>query len=84
MNRLERIEKLLAELNPVELEITDDSEAHAGHAGASGGEFTHLTINISSPVFLGKSMVEQHRIIYNLLGDELKNGLHALKLNTSP
>ena len=41
---------LQAALNPVTLDITDDSHLHAGHAGAQGGA-GHFTVNIVAEKF---------------------------------
>ncbi|XP_042505787.1 sufE-like protein 1, chloroplastic/mitochondrial [Macadamia integrifolia] len=81
-SRGERIKQRLGEvLNPVELEIQDISYQHAGHAGVRGsaGE-THFNLKVVSKEFEGKSMVKRHRLIYNLLQEELQNGLHALSI----
>lgn len=77
-------ERLEEELNPVELEVEDVSYQHAGHAAVRGsagddGE-THFNLRIVSDVFQGKSLVKRHRLIYDLLQEELKSGLHALSI----
>ncbi|KAG7621889.1 BolA-like superfamily [Arabidopsis suecica] len=77
-------EKLEKELDPVELEVEDVSYQHAGHAAVRGsagddGE-THFNLRIVSDAFQGKSLVKRHRLIYDLLQDELKSGLHALSI----
>ncbi|KAJ4841770.1 SufE-like protein 1, chloroplastic/mitochondrial [Turnera subulata] len=75
----ERVER---ELSPVELELEDVSYQHAGHAGArgSGDGETHFNLKVVSKEFEGKSLVKRHRLIYNLLQDELQTGLHALSI----
>ena len=35
-----------------------------------------------SAAFAGKSLVQQHRLVYGLLKEELDGGLHALALKT--
>lgn len=74
-------EKLQKELHPIELEVEDVSYQHAGHAGVRGsnGE-THFNVKVVSEEFQGKSLVKRHRLIYNLLQDELESGLHALSI----
>ncbi|KAL9246475.1 hypothetical protein vseg_020005 [Gypsophila vaccaria] len=77
-----RIKEVLErELKPVKLEIEDVSYQHAGHVGVRGtdGE-THFNLKIVSDEFQGKSLVKRHRMIYNLLQDELQSGLHALSI----
>ncbi|KAJ7951211.1 SufE-like protein chloroplastic-like [Quillaja saponaria] len=74
-------EKLEKELNPTELQVEDISNQHAGHTGVKGstGE-THFYVKVVSKEFEGKSLVKRHRIIYNLLQEELQTGLHALAI----
>ena len=82
MNRAARITAILScELTPGHLEITDDSAKHAGHAGARPGGETHYTVHIEAAAFAGKSRVQRHQMVYALLNDEFKNGLHALAIN---
>ncbi|XP_009593965.1 sufE-like protein 1, chloroplastic/mitochondrial [Nicotiana tomentosiformis] len=74
----ERLEK---ELRPVELEVEDISYQHAGHAGVRGSDGeTHFNLRVVSKEFERKSLVKRHRMIYDLLQDELQNGLHALSI----
>jgi BolA protein len=75
------IRRLLTEaLNPSSLEIIDNSAAHAGHAGArSGGG--HYFVTIVAEAFEGKSLVQRHQLIYQALGDMMKQEIHALGIN---
>ena len=75
------IRRLLTEaLKPESLEIIDNSAAHAGHAGArSGGGHYHITI--IAEAFEGKSLVQRHQLIYQALGDLMKQQIHALGIN---
>lgn len=81
-NRGMRIkQKLEAHLKPIELEVEDISYQHAGHAGTRGSDGeTHFNLKVVSGEFEGKSLVKRHRMIYQLLQDELENGLHALSI----
>lgn len=78
------VENLLRErLDPLHLEIRDDSALHAGHPGAtSGGAHLHALVVASS--FEGKTLLEQHRLVYDCLGDLLGGRVHALGLKTVP
>jgi BolA protein len=79
MGTAERIRERLASLAPEQVEITDDSAAHAGHAGAaSGGGHFHLTI--VSNRFAGQTAVGRHRLIYQALGDLMGSHIHALSI----
>ena len=80
---IERMRQKLAVLAPVEMEIGDDSALHAVHAGAKGGG-GHYRLKIVAPVFLGKSTVARHRIIYEALGDMMHGEIHALAIQALP
>ncbi|MBM3570908.1 MAG: BolA family transcriptional regulator [Alphaproteobacteria bacterium] len=73
---------MTAALQPIRLSINDDSHRHEGHAGARPGGETHFQAVIVSAAFAGKSRVERQRMVYGLLDDEFKSGLHALQLRT--
>ncbi len=45
-----------------------------------GGD--HFQATVISPEFRGKSMVLQHRMVYDALGDAMKDKIHALVLKT--
>lgn len=66
-------------LDPVAIEIEDDSARHAGHAGAKSGG-GHYNLDIISDAFDGKNTVARHRMIYAALGDMMKGEIHALAI----
>ncbi|AZZ36458.1 BolA family transcriptional regulator [Bdellovibrio sp. qaytius] len=86
MNREERIKAILKQLNPLVLELKNDSAKHANHVehlGSAGftGE-THYKAKIVSEVFEGLSRVDRQRKVYDLLKEEFTSGLHAFELKT--
>lgn len=46
----------------------------------SGYLETHFRILIVSNQFAGKLPVQRHRMVYGLLEEEFKNGLHAVNI----
>ena len=78
MNRQERIRQHLASLEPIALEVIDESEQHRGHGGWREGGETHYRVVIRSALFDGLSRVERHRRVNDLLKPEFERGLHAL------
>ena len=73
--------RLAEALQPTQLEVIDESAAHAGHAGANAeGYGTHFRVRISSPLFKGKSRVAQHRLVYDALQDFIDQGVHAIAI----
>jgi BolA protein len=76
---IETMRERLAALDPVAIEIADDSAKHAGHAGArSGGG--HYRLAIVSPRFAGCRTMERHRLVYDALGPLMKQEIHALSI----
>lgn len=73
----------LAALNPVTLDLRDESEQHAGHAGHRPGGGTHWQLHIVSEAFRGKSPVAMHRMVYEALGDLMHRDIHALRIEAS-
>jgi BolA protein len=78
----QQLEQRLREtLQPIALEVVDESAQHNGHAGANGsGAGTHFRVRITSHLFTGKSAVMRHRLVYDSLQDFMEQGLHALAI----
>lgn len=47
-----------------------------------GDDGTHFEALIVSPSFVGKSMVQQHQLVYAALGDRMRAEIHALSMRT--
>ena len=74
--------KLIDVLEPIRLDVINESHMHAGHHGSPGTGESHFRVLIVSPKFAGKSRVERHRLVNEALAAELKGGIHALALKT--
>ncbi|UTI65723.1 BolA family transcriptional regulator [Paraconexibacter antarcticus] len=46
-----------------------------------GGD--HLRATVVAPQFEGLSRIAQHRLVYDIFGDEIGGPIHALSLKTS-
>ena len=46
------------------------------------GDGNHYSATVTAPEFLGKSKIEQHKIVYNSLKGKMGNELHALAIKT--
>lgn len=46
------------------------------------GDGRHFEAVIVSPAFAGKSMLQQHRLVYAALGDQMHSNIHALSMKT--
>ncbi|WP_417446774.1 BolA family protein [Kangiella sp.] len=78
--RLERMQQMIQNtLKPEQLEVIDDSHKHIGHAGAKEGK-GHFTVVIKSEALEGKRMLQQHRMVYEALGDMMETDIHALAI----
>ncbi len=79
------IEKKLGEaLSPLELTVSDESHLHAGHAGARPEGETHFRVKIVSKAFEGVSLVKRHRMVNDILAEELESRVHALAISAAP
>ena len=74
--------KLEAALEPVRLEIVDESHLHAGHANAPEGGESHFHVTVAAAAFEGQNLVSRQRKVYEILADELAGPIHALSLST--
>lgn len=72
------MQEKLAALDPLRIEIVDDSAKHAGHAGAKEGG--HYRLTIVSPRFSGCGTMQRHRLIYEALGPMMRGEIHALSI----
>ena len=79
-DRAERLEqRLRAALDPIEIEIIDDSHLHAGHAGAADGR-GHFSVSVVSERFAKLPVVRRHRLVYEAVGDLMTTDIHALSI----
>jgi len=71
--KLEEIRSLIKEAMPdAEILIQD-----------LAGDNNHYSATIKSKLFVGKSKVEQHKLVYKALKGKMGNELHALAINTA-
>jgi BolA protein len=78
--RLERLTERLQTLDPVRLEVIDDSHRHAGHAGAADGR-GHFTVIVVSHRFAGLTRLRRHQLVYDVVGDLMATDIHALSIH---
>lgn len=46
------------------------------------GDGHHFEAVIISPEFEGKSRIQQHQLVYGVLGDKMEAAIHALSMKT--
>lgn len=72
--------KLTEAFAPTALDVIDESHHHVGHAGAHPEGESHFRVVIASDAFSGKSRVERHRMVNEVLAAELAGRVHAFAL----
>ncbi len=75
-------EKLMVALEPIRLDVVNESEMHAGHRSSPGTGESHFRVLIVSEKFRGVARVARHRMVNDILADELSGRIHALSLST--
>jgi BolA protein len=76
-------QKLVAAFQPEAIDVQDVSHQHAGHAGWREGGGTHFEVTMRAAVFAGKSRLQRHRLVNDVLADDLAGSIHALQLHLS-
>jgi BolA family transcriptional regulator, general stress-responsive regulator len=84
MRTADLITKKLSEaFTPQSLKVLDESHQHEGHAGHRPGGQTHYRVYIVSEAFKGKTRLERHRMINQVLSTELAGSVHALAIQAT-
>lgn len=61
------------------VDVRDDSQRHAGHAGARDGR-GHFSVTVVSDTFAGQRPLQRHRAVYRALGELMETDIHALAI----
>ena len=77
------VQKLNAALNPRQIDVQDVSHKHEGHAGWREGGGTHFEVTIKADAISGKSRLQRHRMVNDILSEDLANSIHALEMHLS-
>jgi stress-induced morphogen len=71
---------------PTPQEIKERIESAIPGARAEVEDFTgggdHFRATVTAPAFTGRSRIEQHRLVYDIFGEEIGGPIHALSLKT--
>ena len=70
-------QRLLA-LDPLQLEVINESHLHVGHAAAQGG--CHFRVRIACTQFQGLGTLARHRLVYDCVRDLMPYPIHALAI----
>ena len=74
---------LVKALQPVELEVINESHLHAGHRSSPGTGDSHFRVEIASEKFSGLRPVARHRLVNDALAHLIGKPIHALALKTT-
>ncbi|OUV54239.1 MAG: hypothetical protein CBC87_02910 [Rickettsiales bacterium TMED127] len=75
------IKKLKDYFNPIILDVINESELHVGHEGSPNTGNSHFFIKMRSKKLNNLSRVEKQRLVYYVLKEEIKNGVHAIRMD---
>ncbi len=70
------VDKLTTAFMPTFLEVVNESFKHAVPKGAE----THFRCTIVSTRFEAVKLIDRHRLVHDVLADELSGGVHALSI----
>jgi len=70
--------KLATQLQPQHLQVVNESSSH----NVPPGSESHFKVVVVSDQFNAKNLLARHRMINQILADELKSQIHALALHT--
>lgn len=69
-------------LSAVQLEEYIKQGLNCAFIKVLGDDGTHFEAIVVSDLFEGKSMVQQHQLVYGVLGDRMRSEIHALSMKT--
>ncbi len=70
--------KIGASLKPRHLEVINESHMHSVPPGSE----SHFKLVIVSDAFVDQPLVKRHQAVNRILADELRDGIHALSMET--
>lgn len=73
-------------MNPAKVEQLiesnlSDADAEVQRARGANDD-DHLAATVVSPAFEGETLVDQHNLVYDALGEHMTTDIHALELST--
>lgn len=72
--------KLNDYFRPSHLEIINESSLHSGHKHSPNNGNSHFFVEIRADRLIKLSRVEGQKLIYEVLRDEMKTKIHALRI----
>lgn len=69
-------------ITPQQIKHWIEQGLEGASAQVQGEDGVHFEAAVICPAFKGKNMLEQHRMVYEALGDKMQGAIHALSLKT--
>ena len=73
-------QKIQEALDPVSVEVINESHLHKGHRGDDGSGESHFKLKVVSSAFEGKSRLARHKIVFEILSEQVQQ-IHALSID---
>lgn len=73
-------QKIQDTLDPVSVEVINESHLHKGHSGDDGSGESHFKLKVVSSAFEGKSRLARHKIVFEILSEQVQQ-IHALSID---
>ncbi|PSP89590.1 BolA family transcriptional regulator [Halobacteriales archaeon QS_4_69_34] len=70
------------EIDEVERLIESNIEDARATVTRPRGDDDHLAAVVVSPAFADRTLVDQHRLVYDALGEHMTEDIHAIELKT--
>jgi len=81
MDELTIYKKLYKNFQPSFLQVKNESHLHRNHSQSPKNGNSHFFVEIRSDCFKNLNRLQQQRKIYNLLEEEMKTSIHALRIS---
>lgn len=75
------IRTALGSLQPINLNVINESALHSGHSGDDGSGESHWRVVIKAPGLDDMSRIARHRAIHTALGKDIIGRIHALAID---
>ena len=70
-------------MNPNDITLLIQNTLPTAHIQVTSDDNRHFQASITSPTFQGKSRIQQHQMVYDIINPYIKSGeIHAISLKT--
>ena len=69
-------------MNSDEIKVLIETSIEGSVANVSSDDNVHFEAIVISDLFIEKSLIQRHKMVYSSLGDKMQSEIHALSLTT--